>query len=836
LTPELTAPQVETVLGGILDTIERLGVTAVGIYATDKRDHLFLVQEITRRAPNVLLFALESNVIYLQPDYRPYMRGTVVASSYPLFPLTQSLLRGSGMLQTIRQFSSFQSQGAFNALLALLDKPDRMLDYGDGCRTGAIERCGPTVWISVVGRDAIWPVKRVEPLPSVNNAYSWPGRTRATRSTASAPSGLLPVARAWAHEPAGASNRAADDAPRPVRGRASRPLPFVLLSAAVLALVSLHVLIAAAIDRVLRGHQAGHRRPLEEAYGRWPVRLLRRHLPSFEPPDVAARRWRSPDPDLVDRGPLDPRESALRQEYWLSLAACGGALFGLSVWFLQMAVVGPNTGANPPAPHANGGLLAVQIVVGGLVALGILAAAAPTPARWRAGLGGLGLLRLVPAGLGLLALWEIHQIVHGPAWSGELAGITVLRASMPGTLVSPTPTVLLFASLVYAWGFWNLRRLHHQAVPFDPTSAVCTLLGGDHRSVGADLLEALNDPALRVGGVGAAVVVALTALAFGLGGRYCRSVDGPHMGLLLQYGTALTVFLVAHTLVYCTRLGVILLRSLRSLNLHPIAPAFARLAHQPFLWRLSLGSPTGRLLSPLVRLANAVRIALEGEESAFRTRLWKVGKGLQIRAGDVQSILDPRALPRKQVGEGSSRDVPFQATATWRRLEAMAFPLIKVLERGPWVREPYRVAKAPAPEACYRKAETLVALEAAYVLRHALVRLASGLTLAMSGLVLVLASHLFYSFPGREFWMAFDWIGIGAGTAVVLVLLVTFEKDAILSRSWSTRPGHVDWSGEFVQRILLFGAVPIVTLFATFFPEVGTSLFAWLEPVRKAIP
>ena len=60
--------------------------------------------------------------------------------------------------------------------------------------------------------------------------------------------------------------------------------------------------------------------------------------------------------------------------------------------------------------------------------------------------------------------------------------------------------------------------------------------------------------------------------------------------------------------------------------------------------------------------------------------------------------------------------------------------------------------------------------------------------------------------------------------------------DAILSRLWSTRPGHVDWNGELIGRMFAYGAVPVVTLFVTFFPEVGNSLFAWLEPVKRVLP
>jgi hypothetical protein len=70
VSPILTAANVETMLGGMFQVINERHVTAVGVLATDKRDHLFLAEEISRRTPNVLPFTIESNLIYLHPTYR----------------------------------------------------------------------------------------------------------------------------------------------------------------------------------------------------------------------------------------------------------------------------------------------------------------------------------------------------------------------------------------------------------------------------------------------------------------------------------------------------------------------------------------------------------------------------------------------------------------------------------------------------------------------------------------------------------------------------------------------------------------------------------------------
>ena len=469
-------------MASLLDSLDRLHVSAVGIYATDKRDHLFLAQEISRRSPNVLLFAVESSLIYLHPDFRSYLRGTLVASPSPLFNLTQ-VLAGRPNTRRLVQFPNSAAATVYNALLALLDRPDRMLDYGSHCGrsepgqpTPPAERlanCAPSVWLSVVGEEDIWPLERVRPLLSVNQGYSWPG----------------------------------------VDGALYRPLP------------------------------------------------------RFDESRTAAADW--PHPTL----------------------------------FLLMG-------------------LTLVLLLHGVIAAGILC---------------------------------------------DLAG--------------------------YPW----LRRLLPMIVVHE-----------DHR-----------DPPARGGAADEA----------------CR-------------------------LVAC---------------------------------------------------------------------------GLHIRADDVHAIMDVEVIDQEAFLVDVCTHDPFQATITWARLEIFAGPLSRALQRGPWAHNPYPTEAPDKPE-WQREAETFLALQLAYALRHVLVRLLSGLTMALAGFALILAAHLFYVFQGRAFWLTMDWVNLGVATGLAVLLLVKLEKDAVLSRLWSTTPGRVDWSGAFVQRMLVYGALPVVTLFATFFPEVGQSIFAWLEPVKKVLP
>ncbi len=84
VTPTLTAAFVELMVSGLFRAIDDRKFSAIGVLATDKRDHVFLAQAIVDHRPNVLPFTIESSLLYLHPDVRSYVRGTVVASTYSL--------------------------------------------------------------------------------------------------------------------------------------------------------------------------------------------------------------------------------------------------------------------------------------------------------------------------------------------------------------------------------------------------------------------------------------------------------------------------------------------------------------------------------------------------------------------------------------------------------------------------------------------------------------------------------------------------------------------------------------------------------------------------------
>jgi hypothetical protein len=68
---------------------------------------------------------------------------------------------------------------------------------------------------------------------------------------------------------------------------------------------------------------------------------------------------------------------------------------------------------------------------------------------------------------------------------------------------------------------------------------------------------------------------------------------------------------------------------------------------------------------------------------------------------------------------------------------------------------------------------------------------------------------------------------------VVAVVLAQMHRDATLSRITDTIPGEL--GTDFWFRLTSFVAVPLLSLLAAQFPEIGRWLFSWLEPALQAI-
>jgi hypothetical protein len=148
----------------------------------------------------------------------------------------------------------------------------------------------------------------------------------------------------------------------------------------------------------------------------------------------------------------------------------------------------------------------------------------------------------------------------------------------------------------------------------------------------------------------------------------------------------------------------------------------------------------------------------------------------------------------------------------------------------------YAVGQAE-PAVVAQALEELTAMSMALLIRDALVRLEQNLVFVILGVLLVFCSHTLFPFQAHQRLELMGWTYIGLTFTAILTVLVQMKRNDIIGRLTAT-PGSEGtmWDGAFVLKLAVFGLVPLLTLFAAQFPDLGGALLQWLEPVQKALP
>lgn len=142
------------VLSRILTTISREHCRYVGVIASDTRDKLFLIRLVREHCPDVRVFVTDGDLLLTHPEYRYYMRGVIIGSTYPLVPRNQTWVNGKTTERIL--FPSGGAQGYYNATLMHLGLHKELLEYGapafalrDPDRPPEAET-RPPIWVSMV--------------------------------------------------------------------------------------------------------------------------------------------------------------------------------------------------------------------------------------------------------------------------------------------------------------------------------------------------------------------------------------------------------------------------------------------------------------------------------------------------------------------------------------------------------------------------------------------------------------------------------------------------------------------------------------------------------------
>ncbi len=166
------------------------------------------------------------------------------------------------------------------------------------------------------------------------------------------------------------------------------------------------------------------------------------------------------------------------------------------------------------------------------------------------------------------------------------------------------------------------------------------------------------------------------------------------------------------------------------------------------------------------------------------------------------------------------------------RLRSEASP--QVTANAAWA--PGAAAPGAADGPDIARKEELVALTVVFVIRDTLARLGDNVLYAAAGIFLVFGSNMLFPFQARQQLLGFIWIDIGVGLAVVLTALLQVERDEVLSRIASTTPGQITWNRAMIARLAVYGLIPLLTLFAAQFPDIGATILQAVRPIEQWIP
>lgn len=258
-------------------------------------------------------------------------------------------------------------------------------------------------------------------------------------------------------------------------------------------------------------------------------------------------------------------------------------------------------------------------------------------------------------------------------------------------------------------------------------------------------------------------------------------------------------------------------RLLAVLESLPMDPAFKRVRHFSWrpMWRTS-GRPltdSGRFLAPvcdaLQRLASD-RVISETHASLApdQARLAKVH--------DTRSVAEERQIVSR--------------FATLRRQVAAAVgDVLKVLD-DKWTETP----DGPKPDYRLRiEAENVVARVYVNFVLVVLTRMRTLVMCVAGTYVLIALSFVSYPFGPRPLFNSLLIVLLLLIVTVVAVIFARMHKNAVLSYITDTKPGQL--GTDFYIRLASFAAVPLLSVLAVQFPEINNLLFSWLEPALRAL-
>ncbi len=786
----LSPAATDRLLAQLAQTLENHRIRLVVLFATDVRDKLFLGREIAARLPDIQLVTTEGNLLYGRSELADAQRGMLVLSTYPMFAAPIDWLpRSVGQPRQHIGFASDGAQGVYNATLLQLGETSCLLDYGSPI-TAVAGEARPPVWLTCVGKTHMLPVT-IFPVHASAGCY---------------PTGL--------QQPRPPADEQAAEIGSEEPGLGTLLLSLVL---------GIAVLTTARKTFPNRTSAAPALPPTHDAGGSEFIQMqaISNELHAILYPTLRVFVLTGlylPHVLLLMRVANEPGGSLGSRAH--ALIAAVVAAFGM----LGSAVGIVRTAKRVGASFQRG----LRFTAGG-------APMSLTAWRWRCEL----LLRTVVAavalafGLGLAGytLWiagldkdDFEMFFH--------------RATQVEQCVTPLLPLFLVGMGMAAWCNWHVRRVRllGERIPFEagaPPDGAFDAESAHPSSVRSCLALAVPD---RRGHLLGAALLLLMAWLYSRMDRSLETLVGnsdsvpllfDHLFAPGMFGLLLATGWAAYRMV---ALWLRMARCLGTGSARFVAAAKELVERRGVVVDLGLWRPSGQTdLGPAVtqalrRLETATDHSAHLEGEAAATHL---AAGEQTAAaGNTQWAEQMQSVQRAAT---PSTDL----VARRARIVAAVRNVLAVLPTD--VEEDGGSADRPVTREAWRvSANELLAIEQVEWVRWTLSHLR---TLAFFLLVsLLLTAALLWAYPFHPQELArITFLLLCAGVLGVLTYVVTeLSRNPVLSRLTQTVPGQVTWDRSFVTNVLTYTALPALALVTSQVPNLGSTLFAWLDPLVKA--